>query len=148
MEEFWTWVWKYGYYKDEHALIRGRCREVCRFIALYDEKLSDVSGLREEEERCLKLEGSCHYVSNKGWVHSSYVPCDLGQCERTFGPGHVVDGGGDALEPYPMNSERTFGPSHVEDGRGDALQRISQDMDRSSPVQSERFRARDGPSQC
>jgi hypothetical protein len=93
MDEFWTWVWKFCYYKDERALIRGRCREVCRFIALYDEELSDISGIREEEEPCSRLEDSCYYVSNKGWAHSSHVPYNLGQCERTSGPSHVVDGG-------------------------------------------------------
>jgi hypothetical protein len=54
---------------------------------------------------------------------------------------HVVDGGDVALEPDSLKCERTSGPSHVEDGGGDALQRISSDMDRSSPVQSQRFRA-------
>jgi hypothetical protein len=44
---------------------------------------------------------------------------------------------------------RSWRPSHVEDGGGTALQGLSSFQgDRSSPVQSERFRAREGRSQC
>jgi hypothetical protein len=54
----------------------------------------------------------------------------------------VNDGGRVALEPDPLKCERTSGPSHGEDRGGDALQRISRKLEnRSSPVQSERFRA-------
>jgi hypothetical protein len=104
MDELWKWVWRHGYYKDEHPLIRGRSREVCKFIALYDEELSDVVGLRKhEEEQYQKDWSSCHFVPSGGWIHGSLIPYSLGQCERTSGPSHVVDGGGDALEPSSLS---------------------------------------------
>jgi hypothetical protein len=61
----------------------------------------------------------------------------------------VVDGGGDAHQSTvscDLKCERSYRPSHVEDGGGDALQ--AQELDRSSPVQSQRFRAGEGSSQC
>jgi hypothetical protein len=58
----------------------------------------------------------------------------LNQCERTYGPSHVEDGGGDAPDSIRMKSERTYGPSHVEDGGGDAFQMKSRVMHRSSAV--------------
>jgi hypothetical protein len=98
-------------------MIKGRRLELCRFISLYDEELSDTTGLRTEEERC----------------------------RRALCSSHVVDGGGVALSslvPYSLKCERTSGPSHVDDGGGDALQGISSfQVDRSSPVQSQRLRA-------
>jgi hypothetical protein len=54
---------------------------------------------------------------------------------------HVEVGGGVALDSISLKCARTSGPSHVEEGGGDALQGFSLDMDRSSPGQSERFRA-------
>jgi hypothetical protein len=50
------------------------------------------------------------------------------------------------LDEERLECERSSGPSHVKDGGGDALQVIQ--VDRSSPVQSRRFRAGEGPSQC
>jgi hypothetical protein len=65
----------------------------------------------------------------------------LGQCRRASCSSHVEDGGGVALEPKFLKCERTSGPSHVDDGGGDALQGYPiSGMDRSSPVQSQRFR--------
>jgi hypothetical protein len=64
------------------------------------------------------------------------------ECERSYGPGHVEDGGGDARQSgnsSHLKCERSYGPSHVEEGGGDALQ-VDQ-VDRSSPVQSQRSRA-------
>jgi hypothetical protein len=49
------------------------------------------------------------------------------------------------LDEERLECERSSGPSRVEDGCGDALQ-VDQ-MNRSSPVQSRRFRARGGRSQ-
>jgi hypothetical protein len=78
----------------------------------------------------------------RGRVQISLYPYNLGQCERTSGPSHVVDGGGDALKPDSLSCERTSGPSHVGEGGGDVAQRSSDDSeDRSSPAQSQRFRA-------
>jgi hypothetical protein len=53
------------------------------------------------------------------------------QCERTYGPSHVEEGGGDALDSIRMKSERTYGPSHVEDGGGDALDSIRMKSERT-----------------
>jgi hypothetical protein len=56
-------------------------------------------------------------------------------CERSLGPSHVEDGGGDAQKSENsshLECERSYGPSHVEDGGGDPLQ-VDQ-VDRSSPV--------------
>jgi hypothetical protein len=64
------------------------------------------------------------------------------KCERSSRPSDVEDGGGDALQSGSschLKCERSYGPSHVEDGGGDALQ-VDQ-VDRSSPVQSQRSRA-------
>jgi hypothetical protein len=105
-------------------MIQKRCWQVCRFIALYDEELSDESGLREEEERCRRASCSSHVVVGGGVALSSLVPYSL-KCERASGPSHVDDGGGDALQGI-----------------------LFLEGDRSSPVQSERFRAGGGPSQC
>jgi hypothetical protein len=71
------------------------------------------------------------------------------ECERSFGPSHVVDGGCDAQQSGKsshLKCKGSYGPIHVEDGGGDALQ--DDRVDRSSPVQSQRFRAREGRSQC
>jgi hypothetical protein len=38
-------------------------------------------------------------------------PFNLGQCRRTSGPSHVVEGGGVALEPTPLCCEKPLGPS-------------------------------------
>jgi hypothetical protein len=50
------------------------------------------------------------------------------------------------LDEERLECERSSGPSHVVDGGGDALQ--AGELDRSSPVQAQRFRAREGRSQC
>jgi hypothetical protein len=77
---------------------------------------------------------------------------ELERCRRASHSSHVVAGGRVALSslvPYSLKCDRTSGPSHFDDGGGDALQGISIPMgDRSGPVQSERFRAGGGPSQC
>jgi hypothetical protein len=47
-----------------------------------------------------------------------------------------------ALDSHSLKCERASGPSHGDDGGGDALQGISfSEGDRSSSIQSERFRA-------
>jgi hypothetical protein len=97
---------------------------LCEFIALHDEEMTDEKGAIEEEE----------------------------QCRTALCSSHVVEGGGVALSslvPHSLKGDRTSGPSHVDDGGGDAVQGISFSMgDRSSPEQSQRLRAGGGPSQC
>jgi hypothetical protein len=74
---------------------------------------------------------------------------DLERIGRSWRPSHVVVGGGVDQNSDSLKCERSYGPSDVEDGGGDTLQGLSCFRgDRSSPVQSERFRAREGPSQC
>jgi hypothetical protein len=91
-------------------------------------------GAQESQAELNRGWKSCHFVSERGWVHSSLYPYNLGQCERTSGPSHVEDGGGVALEPAPLCCEKPLGPSRY---TGDATQRSSdQEMDRSSPEQS------------
>jgi hypothetical protein len=54
--------------RDE--MIKERVWQCCQYIALYDEELSDESGLREEEERCRRasslLVAALHLVP---WFH-------------------------------------------------------------------------------
>jgi hypothetical protein len=125
-------VYKSGFYKDEKIMIQQRAYQACVYIALYDEDLADAGGLAKEVEDLSVQWKSSIADPVRGWVSCSYVPSEpkMGQCERTLGPSHVDDGGGDALESILMKSERTHGPSR---GTGAALQRESQDMDRSSP---------------
>jgi hypothetical protein len=134
LDKFFKGVYKYGHYKGEEIMIGQRVYQACVYVTLYDEDCADSEGLAKESEDLRKSWKSSFFDPVRGkWVHTSYVPYDpkkLGQCERTFGPSHVEYGGGDALEPYPMESERTSVPSHVEEGGGDALQRVSQDRDR------------------
>jgi hypothetical protein len=121
LERFWRGIHVSRYEED---MTRERLWQVCRYIALYDEELSDVSGLSEEKERCRRASCSSHVVAGGGVALSSLVPYSL-KCERAFGPSHVDEGGGNALQGIPFSG-----------------------MDRSSPIQSERFRAEGGPSQC
>jgi hypothetical protein len=54
--------------------IEGRVRELCQFIALYDQEVSDESGRIEEEERCRRASCSSHAVEGGGVALSSLVP--------------------------------------------------------------------------
>jgi hypothetical protein len=88
-------------------------------------------------------------IRARGRVFSEYIDLldeEYGrsglECERSSGPSHVEEGGGDARQSGDsshLRCERSYGPSHVEDGGGDALQ--GDQVDRSSPVQFHRFRA-------
>jgi hypothetical protein len=135
-------------FKGDDVLFIRRCNLMAEYLKIRDIQGSDTAS--DSAAFCLKMQidRSRQYDHERGnWVSQSYVPYirKMGQCERTLCPSHVDDGGGDALEPIPMKSERTYGPSR---GTGDALQMESQDMDRSSPSQSQAFPRRDGPSQC
>jgi hypothetical protein len=70
MDDFWKSIWKTGYYKAEYGLIKARCWYVCRYVALWDEQLSDVSGQREDQERRERRGGEgkirCFWVSARG----------------------------------------------------------------------------------
>jgi hypothetical protein len=115
-------------------LFNERCHAVSKYIALRDEDLLDEEGANESLVEMNREWNSCQFVPERGWVRSSLYPCNLGQCERTPGPSHVEDRGGDALEPASLCCEKPLGPSRY---TGDATQRSSdQGMDRSSPAQS------------
>jgi hypothetical protein len=124
MKDFWSMTWGNVHPEADLTLFKERFRQVCQWIALYDEELSDESGLAEENERCRRALRSSHIVVGGGVALSSLVPYSL-KCERASGPSHVDDGGGDALQ----------GSSFSE-------------LDKSSPVQSERFRGGVDQSQC
>jgi hypothetical protein len=112
----------------------SRCQAVYEFVALWDEDGRDEGGTMEFQAEQAREWKSCHFDQVRGWVHASLHPYNLGQCERTIGPSHVEDGGGDALEPASLCCEKPLGSSRY---TGDATQRsFDQGMDRSSPVQS------------
>jgi hypothetical protein len=135
-------VYRGNRFQDEQALLNERFRQAGDYITLYEEECADEEGSREELERLTRDWGSCHFIPNRGWARSSLVPYNLNQCRRASCSSHVVEGGGVALDSDSLKCETAPGPSHVDDGGGDALQGISfSEMDRSSPVQSERFRA-------
>jgi hypothetical protein len=76
-----------------------------------------------------------------GLLDEDYEQSGL-ECETFFGPSQVEDGSSDAHQSENsshLKCERSYGPNHVEDGGGDALQ--GDQVDRSSPVQSQRSRA-------
>jgi hypothetical protein len=118
---FMKGVYRYGFYKDEKIMIQQRACQACVYITLYDEDSADSEGLPKELEDLRIQWKSKFFDPVRGrWVSRSCVPYDpkkLGQCERTSGP------------------------SHVEEGGGDALQRKSQDKDRSSRNRIQRFHA-------
>jgi hypothetical protein len=120
IDDFWAGAYR-GYYSSERDLIRARGRIPAEYIALHDEDVADEEAATQDLERV----------------------------RRSWRPSHVVVGGGVDQSSDSMKCERSYGPSHVEDGGGDPLLGTSSFQgDRRSPVQSERFRARDGPSQC
>jgi hypothetical protein len=121
-------------FRGDDSLFNERCYQASRYVSLYDQAIVDTQGRREESQEAVKQAPSYDLASGN-WV---LRPFNLGRCERTYGPSHVVDGGGDAPEPAPLCCEKPFGPSRC---TGDATQRSSQDMDRSSPVQFSDTRA-------
>jgi hypothetical protein len=135
-DNFFKGVWRFGHCKGEEVMIRSRAYQACVYITLYDEECADSEGLSQAYED-LRRDWSTKYFDpvRGGWVLRPY---NLGQCERTNGPSHVEDGGGDALEPAPFCCEKPLGPSRY---TGDATKRGSQDKDRSSPAQSLETRA-------
>jgi hypothetical protein len=133
LDSFFHNLYRFHDFKGDQCLFQARVRTACQFIALWDEDGQDEVGTAEFQAEQARDWKSCHFDPIRGWVQHAY---NLGQCERTNGPSHVEDGGGDALEPAPLCCEQPLGPSRY---TGDATQRSSdddQDMDRSSPVQS------------
>jgi hypothetical protein len=113
-------------------MIRSRCYQACVYLSLYDEDCAVEEGLQQEVEELSKVGRSSFFDPTRGWVSKSYLPYNLDQCRRTFGPSHVDDGGGIALDPSSLRCEKPLGPSRY---TGDATQRSSEDsqgMDRSS----------------
>jgi hypothetical protein len=135
--EFFRGVYNGHNFKSDQCLFDERCRLVSQYVALRDEDMLDEEGAVVCLVDIKRDRRSSKFVPDRGWVQSSSYSYNLGQCERTSGLSHVVDGGGDALEPASLSCERTSGPSHVEDGGGDAAQRsYCETEDRSSLVQS------------
>jgi hypothetical protein len=131
---YFSHVYRNHNFKRDQSLFDSRCRAVCEFVNLWDEEGNDEVGTLEFQAEQAREWKSCHFDQVRGWVRSSLHPYNLGQCERTFGPSHVEDGGCDALEPASLCCEKPSGPSRY---TGDATQRSSkQGMDRSSPLQS------------
>jgi hypothetical protein len=119
-DELWK-VIPQGYYHSEVEAVGVRGRVLADYVALLDVENVDEEGAMEDLERV----------------------------RRSWRPSHVVVGGGVDQSSGSLKCERSYGPSHVEDGGGDALLGSSSFQgDRNSPVQSERFRAREGRSQC
>jgi hypothetical protein len=134
LTQYFRKVYRHHNFKGDQSLFNSRCRAVCDYIKLWDEERQDEEGASENMADIKRIWGSSHDVPGRGYVYSSLYPYNLGQCERTSGPSHVEDGGGDALEPAPMCCENPLGPSPY---TGDATQRSpDQGMDRSSPLQS------------
>jgi hypothetical protein len=120
--DFFKGIWRLGYYKGDEVMIRSRAYQACVYVSLYDEECADSEGLEQAHEDLGREWSSTFFDPARGkWVSRSIVPYDLNQCERTYGPSHVDDGGGDALDST-LRGERTYGPSHVDDGGGDASQ--------------------------
>jgi hypothetical protein len=120
-------------FKGDESLFNERCFQASRYVMLHDQSIADTQGRREEFQEFVS-QAPCFDPESGNWV---LRPFNLGRCERTFGPSHVVDGGGDALEPASLCCEKPLGPSRC---TGDATQRSSElGMDRSSPAQSSGF---------
>jgi hypothetical protein len=129
-------------FKGDESLFNERCYQACHYVTLHDQLQTDSQGTREEKIDYLSHELSFDLGTGK-WVlrpiksQRTYWDQMLrGRSERTYGPRHVEDGGGDASEPSPLRSEKPLGPSRY---TGDAAQRSSQDKDRGSPAQSPGF---------
>jgi hypothetical protein len=134
ISQYFRKVYRDHDFKRDQSIFDSRCRAVCDFITLWDEDGRDESGTLEFQAEQAREWKSIYFDQVRGWVRSSLHPYNLGQCERTFGPSHVEDGGGVALEPASLCCEKPLGPSRY---TGDATQRCSdQGMDRSSPLQS------------
>jgi hypothetical protein len=90
--------------------------------------------------------GSVEVLIGGGFWKSAYYRFYPSEMEMIRIRGRVLSDYIALLDEERLECERSSGPSHVEDGGGDGLQ-VDQ-VDRSSPVQSQRFRARGGRSQC
>jgi hypothetical protein len=134
ISQYFQKVYRNHNFKDDQSLFNSRCHAACEYITLWDEDLQDEEGAQASHAETFRVWKSCRFDQVRGWVYTSLYPYNLGQCERTSGPSHVEDGGGDALEPASLYCEKPFGPSRY---TGDATQRsFDQGMDRGSPVQS------------
>jgi hypothetical protein len=117
-------------FRDDESLFNERCHQAAHYVTLHDQSVADDQGWQEFREEFFRKEPKYDGVLDKCVSR----PYNLGQCRRTYGPSHVEDGGGVALEPAPLCCEKPLGPSRY---TGDATQRSSdQGMDRSSPLQS------------
>jgi hypothetical protein len=134
ISQYFQGVYRNHNFKGDQSLFNPRCHAVCEFITHWDQDLQDEEGAQESHAKSSRFWKSRKFDQVRGWVSTSLYPYNLGQCERTSGPSHVEDGGGDALEPASLCCEKPLGPSRY---TGDTTQRSSdQDMDRSSPAQS------------
>jgi hypothetical protein len=131
MHAFFQKAYKGHDFRGDESLFNERCYQAAHYVTLYEQAMTDDQGRLEDSRdysrKALKID-----LASKSWVSRPFN-MSLGQCERTFGPSHVVEGGGDALEPASLCCEKPSGPSRY---TGDATQRSSDlGMDRSSPLQ-------------
>jgi hypothetical protein len=116
LAEFFEKVYLRHDFNGDDSLFNERCRLVSLYVKLHDQAVADVQGHQEFWEESFRKEPKYDVHLKKCVLR----PFNLGQCRRTSGPSHVVDGGGVALEPTPLCCEKPLGPSRY---TGDAPQR-------------------------
>jgi hypothetical protein len=99
-------------FRGDESLFNERCFQASRYVMLFDQAIADTQGHREETKEFLS-QAPCFDLDSGNWVLRpiNVRKAELGRCERTYGPSHVVDGGGDAPEPASLCCEKPLGPS-------------------------------------
>jgi hypothetical protein len=96
--ELFRKAYRHHNFKEDRCLFDEICRPIGRYIILKKEDEAE-EGFQEELKEFETESSSRYFDYDRGaWVYMSYVPYNLGQCERTSGPSHVEDGGGDAAQ--------------------------------------------------
>jgi hypothetical protein len=74
-------VYRSRHSKDAKIMIDQRAYQACVYITLYDEDCADAKGLSDEyKELCRDWKSSFFDPVRGGWVQTSHVPYNLGQC--------------------------------------------------------------------
>jgi hypothetical protein len=84
-------------FKADEWLFNERCFQASRYVMLHDQLIADTQGRHEEFQEFLS-QAPCFDPGSGNWVLRPFNTrkVQLGRCERTYGPSHVDDGGGDA----------------------------------------------------